>query len=608
MVPTPDTSDTEKHGNHAVEKPASSKSTTTGQRDPSHEAEADAEAQVAHHAPADPEWKIGKQELYIILSLTVINMVVALDSSIIITALKTMTAALGADTTQGFWIGTSFLLASTVAMPPIASLSDIFGRPLCLMLSLAFFTLGSLLCCLAHGVRLLLAGRAVQGVGAGGIWMVSLLLLTDLVPLRHRPKWWAVISLGWAAGLIAGPLVGGAIVQRTTWRWIFYLNFPFCAFGLVVTPWLLTVRPRRTESLSEKLARVDWVGGALFTASLTLSLFALSSAGIQFAWNSVEIVATLVIGFVGLVATGVWEAFFATEPMLKHSLFYSWSSNIAYFGGFVQGLVMYGENYYVPFFFQSVKATTPLQAGVNLLPALLCVIPSGAVTGALVSRYNNYRYAIWLGWFFVTLSCGLELLWDRDVATGVWAVSLVVMGVGHGVVLNAQTFACQAMARPGDIAAAAAMYGFVRQLGSAVGVCVGSTTWQNVAALKLAWEGLPVDVAYHAESYAEALHRTMPYSSGEGDDPDDDMRKAVTSAFVFGFVGVWQVFLDISAVVFGLSFFVRHFDMDKAIESEHRLENSSGGDGDGSSRKRVSRLLKHKPRAAERQQPPSGST
>lgn len=537
-----------------------------------------------------------------------------------------MTAALGADTTQGFWIGTSFLLASTVAMPPAASLSDIFGRSLCLMLSLALFTLGSLLCCMAHGVRLLLAGRAVQGVGAGGIWMVSLLLLTDLVPLRHRPKWWTVISLGWAAGLIVGPLVGGAIVQRTTWRWIFYLNFPFCAFGLVVTPWLLTIHPRRAESLREKLARVDWVGGALFTASLTLSLFALSSAGIQFAWDSVEIVATLVIGFAGLVATGVWEAFFAAEPMLKHSLFYSWSSNIAYFGGFVQGLVvslatlftlmhrplllteqskqMYGENYYVPFFFQSVKATSPLRAGVNLLPALLCVIPTGAVTGALVSRYNDYRYALWLGWFFVALSCGLEILWDADVATGVWAVSLIVMGVGHGVVLNAQTFACQAMARPGDIAAAAAMYGFVRQLGSAVGVCVGSTTWQNVAALKLAWEGLPADVAYHAESYAEALHR-MPNNGGD-DDPDAT-RKAVTSAFVFGFVGVWQVFLGISGVVFFLSFFVKHFDMNKAIESEHRLQNSSGGDGDGSSRKRVSRLLRHKPRAAERQ-PPSGST
>ncbi|KAK7980158.1 GNAT family acetyltransferase [Apiospora arundinis] len=551
----------EERGNRCVEKAASSMS-TTGQREPSQE-EVDTEAQVAQQ-PSVPEWKIGKQELYIILSLTVINMVVALDSSIIITALKTMTAALGADTTQGFWIGTSFLLASTVAMPPVASLSEIFGRPLCLLFSLAAFTLGSLLCCVARGVRLLLAGRAVQGVGAGGIWMVSLLLLTDLVPLRHRPKWWAVISLGWAAGLVAGPLVGGAIVQRTTWRWIFYLNFPFCAFGL------------------------------------TLSLFALSSAGIQFAWNSVEIIATLVIGLTGLVATGVWEVFFAKEPMLKHSLFYSWSSNIAYFGGFVQGLVMYGENYYVPFFFQSVMGASPLRAGINLLPALLFVIPSGAVTGALVSRYNDYRYALWIGWFFVSLSSGLELLWnDAGVATGVWVVALIVMGVGHGIVLNAQTFACQAMARPGDIAAAAAMYGFVRQLGSAVGVCVGSTTWQNVAALKLAWQGLLVDIAYHAEAYIEELQLLFPNTITLPEGDEDRLRKEVTDAFVFGFLGVWQVFLGISGVVFFLSFFVKHFDMNKAIESEHRLHQSVGGDGGGNDNdngsshriQRISRLV-----------------
>ncbi|KAK7948893.1 uncharacterized protein PG986_009779 [Apiospora aurea] len=573
MEPAPGTnSDAEERGSRSVEEKSSSESATAGARDPSHEvgADVDSESQVAQ-PPAAPEWKIGRQELYIILSLTVINMVVALDSSIIITALKTMTVALGADTTQGFWIGTSFLLASTVAMPPIASLSEVFGRPACLLCALALFTLGSVLCSAARGVRLLLAGRAVQGVGAGGIWMVSLLLLTDLVPLRHRPKWWAVISLGWAAGLVAGPLVGGAIVQRTTWRWIFYLNFPFCAFGLVVTPWLLTIRPR-AESMRVKLARIDWIGGALFTAGLTLFLFALSSAGIQFAWSSAEIIATLVIGFVGLVATGVWEGFFAKEPMLKHSLFYNWSSNIAYLGGFVQGLVMYGENYYVPFFFQSAKAMTPLRAGINLLPALL-----GAVTGALVSRYNNYRYAIWLGWFFVTLSCGLEILWDADVSTGVWVVSLIVMGIGHGIVLNAQTFACQAMAQPGDIAAAAAMYGFVRQLGSAVGhdlaECGGAEAGLG---------GLPVEIAYHAEAYLDEFHISMP--DGGGDDPT--RRKAVTSAFVFGFAGVWQVFLGISGVVFVLSFFVRHFDMDKAIESEHRLEQNSGassGSGDGNS-------------------------
>lgn len=173
---------------------------------------------------------------------------------------------------------------------------------------------------------------------------MSLLLLTDLVPMRHRPKWWAVISLGWAVGLIAGPLIGGLLAQHTTWRWVFYLNFPFCGFGLVATLRLLPLRQPRgvkeAASLYEKLGRVDWVGGAGFTVALALFLFAITSAGAQFGWGSVQIVVPLVVGFMGLVATGVWEGFYAEEPMLRRSLFSSGSANVAYLGGFIQGIVV----------------------------------------------------------------------------------------------------------------------------------------------------------------------------------------------------------------------------------------------------------------------------
>lgn len=180
--------------------------------------------------------------------------------------------------------------------------------------------------------------------GGGGIWVVSLLLLTDLVPMRHRPRWWAVISLGWAVGLIVGPLIGGLLAQHATWRWVFYLNFPFCGFGLGASLRLLPPqRPRGAKEaaqLYEKLGRVDWVGGAGFTIALALFLFAITSAGAQFEWDSVQIVVPLAIGFIGLVATGVWEGFYAEEPMLRRSLFNSTSAKIAYLGGFIQGIVV----------------------------------------------------------------------------------------------------------------------------------------------------------------------------------------------------------------------------------------------------------------------------
>ncbi|KAK6078071.1 efflux pump antibiotic resistance [Seiridium cupressi] len=518
------------------------------------------EADEAQREQTD-DWKISKHQLYIILSLTIINMVVALDASVIVTALNSIISDIGGDTTEGFWIGTSYLLATTVVMPPMASVSEIFGRSVCLMVSLGLFSIGSIMCSVAKNISVLLGGRAVQGLGGGGIWVISLLLLTDIVPLRYRPKWWSVMSLGWAVGLVVGPLIGGAIAQHTTWRWVFYLNFPFCAFGLVITPLLLIIKPR-TETTREKVGRLDWIGGILFTASLTTFLFGLTAGGIQFAWNSATILAPLVVGFSGLVATGLWEEYGTVEPMLKRSLFHNWSSIITYFGGFVQGLVMYGELYYVPFFALAVKEVSPVRAGVILLPVMLILIPSGAVAGAIVSRFNNYRYVIWVGWFLAALSSGLQILWNDQVSDAVWFVPLVILGVGHGLVLNAQTFACQALAKPGDIAAAAATYGFARQFGTAVGVAVGSTTFQNVMALKLSWQGLPTSIAYNAEGYVPELLQ-LPNR--------DPTKQGIVTSYVFGFLGVWQVYLGISGIAFFLSFFIKPSNLDRENESEHKL-------------------------------------
>ncbi|KAH8678029.1 major facilitator superfamily transporter [Xylariales sp. PMI_506] len=510
------------------------------------------------------EWKISRQEVLILLFLSVMSLIVALDASVIVTALSAIIQDVDGTATQGFWIGTAYLLACTVIMPPMASVSEIFGRPICLMFSLVMFSLGAVLCCVAHTINMLLVGRAIQGIGGGGIWIVCYLLLTDIVPLRQRPKWWTVISLGWAVGLVIGPLIGGAIGEHTTWRWVFYLNFPFCAVGLVLVPLLLTLKPR-VESVQQKLARVDWIGGFLFTTSLTAFLFGLTAGGTVFPWASDKVLAPLIIGFIGLVATFIWEEHGPKEPMLRRSLFYNRTSNITYLGGFFQGLVMYGQLYYVPFYALSVKQTSPVRAGVILLPVMLILIPSGAVAGVLISRFNSYRPTIWVGWAFIALSSGLQLLWDANVSEAVWIITLIILGLGHGFVLNAQTFACQAVAKPGDIGMAAATYGFVRQFGTAVGVSVGSTTFQNVMALKLRWQNQPTQIAYNAEGYIPDLLAL----------PDGDTTKTeILDAYVFGFRGVWEVFLAIAGLTFFLTLLIRHYDMNKAIESEHKLVNS----------------------------------
>ncbi|KAK8101844.1 major facilitator superfamily transporter [Apiospora kogelbergensis] len=510
------------------------------------------------------EWSPTRHEWLIMLTLSVISLMVALDACIIVTSLSAMVTDLGGNTTQGFWIGTSYLLVNAVTMPFIASLSDIFGRPICLTAALVFFTAGTLVCSLAHNVGVMLVGRSIQGIGGGGIVVLSLVLFTDLVPLRWRPKYYGTVLGAWSLGTCLGPICGGLIAEHTTWRWVFYIMFPFCAFGLIAVPTLLTLAPR-TATMAEKLARVDWIGSALFTGSATSFLVAISWGGSQHPWDSVATLVPLCIGLAGLVGTYVWEAYFAKEPFLRRSLFWQSSSIATYFCGAIQGLVIYGQLYYGPLYFLSVKGYSPTHAGLALFPVMFTLVPGSIVTGALVTRFNNYQYAIWIGWVLCAVGSGLTVLWDLDTPVWQWVITLIIVGLGHGAILNAQNFATQAMCQPGEEGAAAGMYGFVRQFGTAVGVGIGGSAFQNVMARKLEWEGLPSALADNAEAFVETL-RTMPDGLAE--------KTRILGAYVYGFHGVLGVYVAAAGVAFFVSLLVRHRDMNKAIDTEHRLHQN----------------------------------
>jgi hypothetical protein len=228
---------------------------------------------------------------------------------------------------------------------------------------------------------------------------------------------------------------------------------------------------------------------------------------------------------------------------------------------------MWGPFYYYPFYYMAVLQTTPVTAGVYLLPAVLVLIPGSIITGRLVTRYNNYRIPVWFGWFCVTIFAILSVLWRFiNVSTAVWVMTMMVFGIGQGAVLNAQQFATQAMCASGDEGHAAAMYLFLRQFGAAIGVGVGGATFQNVMALKLEWEGLPTDIASQAEFFVAELH-TLP--------DDSDYKAKILDAYRYGFAGVFQVYLGVSAVAFILSLlFVKHYSLDKSLNTRHTLRES----------------------------------
>ena len=507
-------------------------------------------------------WKPTNHELLIMVSLSIISMMIALDATVIITSLPTIVADLHGTTTLGLWLGTSYLLTCASPMLFIAALSDIFGRPPCLLLSLAFFTVGTVICSVGKGFAALLAGRCIQGIGGGGIIILGLVIFTDIVPLRYRPKYYGMIQGAWALGTIIGPLLGGAFAERTSWRWVFFLMFPFCGIGVVSITWLLTLKLPET-TFKDKLARVDWLGGFLFISSTTTFLIAISWGGTQEAWDSFRTLVPLVLGIMGIGATMAWERFGTDNPFLRKSLFYCPSSFVAYFGAAAQGFWLYAGLYYFSFYFLSVKQYSPSRAGVSMLPAVLATVPASVIVGAIITRINHFRWAIWSGWVIVTLGGGLVIIWDADTSTPVWAVILVLVGIGNGLLLNAQNFATQAIAKPKDEASAAALYAFMRSFGMAFGVGISGSIFQNVMKTKLSQLGLPTEIAADSLAYIATLE-TLPDASV--------LKEQVLQAYVSGFRGVFGTLCGLAGLSGIASLFIGQFDLNKVLNSDHKLQ------------------------------------
>ncbi|KIW97950.1 uncharacterized protein Z519_01534 [Cladophialophora bantiana CBS 173.52] len=515
---------------------------------------------------AAPKWRPSTTEAMVMVTLAIISLMVSLDATVIVTALSTIVQALNATSTQGFWIGTSYLLVVAVTMPFTASISDIVGRPQTLFTVLLSFTVGTVLCATAHSIGIMLVGRCLQGVGGGGVIILSLVVFSDIVPLRFRPQYVGVLQGAWALGSVIGPIVGGAFASPTRWRWVFYLMLPFCGVGLIFVP--LFVRLRRPQAtLREMLGRVDWIGGVLFISSATSFLVAISWGGTTYAWNHWRTLVPLLVGLAGLVATMIWERYGAKETaFLRHSLFHVWSSHAIYFGAFAQGLILYAQLYYIPFFFESAKVYSPIRTGVSLLPVLLTLVPASVIVGAAITWTAKFRWAITTGWILATLGTGLSISWNRGTNTAAWAVEMIILGFGHGLNLNALNTASQAACKPGDEGRAVGMYAFLRSFGMAIGVGVGGSVFQNVMKAKLASLGLPTDIALHAEAYLEVLKQM---------DPSAPQRQAAIDAYVAGFHGVFGFLTGLGGLALIVGLFIKHFEINKELITEHKLVDES---------------------------------
>ena len=289
-------------------------------------------------APFNTDWKPTRQIWLIIAGQICVVFVISLDSTILTLSLPTVAEALHANAVNSFWIVASYLLANAVVQPLMAAFADIFGRRSTFFASLLLFTIGTIVCSTAHSVAQMLVGRTVQGIGGGGIFAVNLIILSDIIPLRVRSKYIGLVQVINSFAINLGPIIGGALI-KVSWRWLFIINFPFCAIGLAIIPFLLRyVRPETT--VYDKLGQIDWVGSLSFITGTTAFLVGVSWGGSEYAWDSAATLVPLIGGIAIVILTGFYERFRATTPFLRLSLFHSWSAIAVYICTVLQSLTV----------------------------------------------------------------------------------------------------------------------------------------------------------------------------------------------------------------------------------------------------------------------------
>jgi len=403
-------------------------------------------------------------------------------------------------------------------------------------------------------------------------------IITDIIPLRKRPQFIGVTAVAWAIASISGPLIGGLFAQDVTWRWCFYINFPFLAIAIVMAQTVIKLdiaRPRL--SVTEKVLSVDWVGGFLFISSSCTFLIGITWAGIQYPWASAATIVPIVFGAVGFGATIYWEISFATQPFLRLGLFKLLTINLAAMASFLQGLIvsnsinlmayllkqtcqMFCLLYYLPFYFETCKGLSPSLAGLSLIPVTAAIAPASIIFGVAMSKLGRYRWALWSGWILITLAGGLLILLDPEIAESHWILIFVFLGIAHGAGIMALIVCIQSAAETSDVAYAAATYMFARCFGMGVGVAVGGTIFQNTMVLSLSALNLPVEVASNAEAFVTTL-LALPQDSIE--------RQGYISAYSDSFKRIFEVLTAIAGLGLCLTLGIKNYSMNKRQESEH---------------------------------------
>ena len=419
-----------------------------------------------------------RQIMAVLAGLMLGMFLAALDQTIVATALPTMVGDLGG-LEHLSWVVTAYLLTSTVSAPLYGKISDLYGRKIVFQAAIIIFLVGSALCGLSQNMGQLIAWRAVQGLGAGGLFVVAMTIVGDVLSPRERGRYQGYFGAVFAVSSIAGPLVGGWLTDNVDWRWVFYINIPIGVVALIVTATSLNLPITRHGEPS-----IDYRGAFFLVASVSSFLLAMVWGGQEYPWGSTQIIGLIALASL-LGALFFWWERRAAEPILPLRLFRDRTFTLTSIMGFIIGVAMFGAVVFIPLFLQVVVGASATNSGLLLIPMMFGIIGASVLGGRIVTRTGRYKIFPIVGSALATAA--LFLLSTMGVGTTLAEASIYMfmLGVGVGAVMPILVLAVQNSVEHRDMGVATSLNNFFRSLGASFGTALFGAIFTSLLARRL---------------------------------------------------------------------------------------------------------------------------
>jgi EmrB/QacA subfamily drug resistance transporter len=498
---------------------------------------------------APPAVPLTHRQVLIVFSGLMLGMLLAaLDQTIVATALPTIVGDLGG-LDKLSWVVTAYLLTSTASLPLYGKISDLLGRKSVFQFAIVVFLAGSALCGLSQNMGELIAFRAIQGLGGGGLMVIAQAIIGDIVSPRERGRYQGYTGGVFALASVAGPLLGGFLTDQVSWRWIFYINLPIGILALFVTSAVLRLPFRRVQH------RIDYRGAALLVGSVCCVLLVTVWGGSEYAWTSRQIVG-LTLAAVVLLLAFIRQEQRAGEPMLPLRLFRIRIFSVASLVGVIVGMVMFGSIVFLPLYFQIVNSASATRSGLLLIPLMLGVVVASVGSGRLITRTGRYRVFPIAG--TAVLAGGIALL-SRLSSDTPWAVvyaDMAITGLGVGMVMQVLVLAVQNAVEYRDLGTGTSAANFFRSMGGAFGAALFGTLLTN--RLK---HYLPRFVAPERLAVLHGAGTLLSRSPGQLKQLPADIHHGLIEAFVHSFDDVFLWALPLAVLAFAMTWFLQELPL-----------------------------------------------